>query len=143
MSGQGRDTKIDKFLAQNQHTQRKLLYFVNKRSAGLSKCTRFWLSKSIFYVKNYLNLFFFLWKLLIILCRSTIFLYTFFWQLQFYNPLLPIFDGSTLCLHKIQSVHEVCNASIIWKLDSLYWDTHTVILPDWTLEKWSLSSFTL
>ena len=35
----------------------------------------------------------------IILCRSTIFLYTFFWQLQFYNPLLPIFDGSTLCLY--------------------------------------------
>jgi hypothetical protein len=36
-SFQGRDTKLDRFLAKNQHTQRKLLNFENWSSGELSK----------------------------------------------------------------------------------------------------------
>ena len=36
-SFQGRDTKLERFLAKNQHTQRKLLNFENWSSGELSK----------------------------------------------------------------------------------------------------------
>ena len=51
-SFQGRDTKLDRFLAKNHHTQWQLLYFVNIHSAELSKSAKSWLSKSIFSVKT-------------------------------------------------------------------------------------------
>jgi hypothetical protein len=38
-------TRFNKFVAKNQHTQRKILYFVNWWSVGLSKSAAIWLSK--------------------------------------------------------------------------------------------------
>ena len=49
------DTKFEIFLPQNQHTQRKLLYFENWRNGKVSKRALIGLSKSIFYVKNHRN----------------------------------------------------------------------------------------
>ena len=56
-------TKLERFLHKNQHTQRKLLNFENWCKGEVSKSAKKWLSKSIFYVKNHLNLsqFFFHW----------------------------------------------------------------------------------
>ena len=48
-----------RFLPKNQHTQRNLLNFENWVNGGIgevSKSAKIWLSKSIFYFKNYLNL---------------------------------------------------------------------------------------
>ena len=47
------DTKLERFLLANQHTQRKLLNFENWCNGEVSKSTTIWLSKSIFYVKNH------------------------------------------------------------------------------------------
>ena len=49
-------TKLERFLAKNQHTQRKLLNFEFWINGELSKSAKIWLSKSIFYVKNHSNL---------------------------------------------------------------------------------------
>ena len=49
-------TKLERLLPKNQHTQRKLLNFENWCSEEVSKSAKIWLSKSIFYVKNHLNL---------------------------------------------------------------------------------------
>ena len=52
-------TKVEIFLHKNQHTQRKLLNFENWVNGEVSKrgeCQN-WSSKSIFYVKNYPNLY--------------------------------------------------------------------------------------
>ena len=59
--------KLERFLHKNQHTQRKLLNFENWVNGEVSKSAKIWLSKSIFYVKNYLNLskFFFHWRITI------------------------------------------------------------------------------
>ena len=54
LSFEERDTKLDRYLANNQHTFRKILNFVNR--LGCRKMCRI----SIFYVKNHLNLFHFL-----------------------------------------------------------------------------------
>ena len=53
------------FLPKNLHTQGKLLNFVNWVNGEVSKCAKIWLSKSIFYVKNYPNIshFFFHWRI--------------------------------------------------------------------------------
>ncbi len=62
------DTKLERFLPKNQHTQRKLLNFEFWINGELSKSAKIWLSKSIFYVKTHLELsqfFFPLWQ-----CRS-------------------------------------------------------------------------
>ena len=50
------DTKLERFLPKNQHTQRKLLNFEFWINGELSKSAKIWLSKSIFYVKNHSNL---------------------------------------------------------------------------------------
>ena len=55
-SFQNRGIKLQKFLPNNQHTQRKLLNLENWVSGEVSKSAKIWLSKSIFYVKNYPNL---------------------------------------------------------------------------------------
>ena len=71
----------------------------------------------------------------IILCRSTIFFFKFFDNINFITLCWANFWRrriDTISLHKIQSVHEVCYASITWKLDSLY------ILPLWQYWLWSL-----
>ena len=49
------DTKLEKFLPKNQHTQRKSLNFKNWVCGEMSKGTKFLLSKSFFYVENYPN----------------------------------------------------------------------------------------
>ena len=49
-------TKSERFLPKNQHTQIKLLNFEFWINGKLSKRAKIWLSKSIFYVKNHLNL---------------------------------------------------------------------------------------
>ena len=46
-------TILERFLPQNQHTQRKLLKFENWVNGEVLKSAKLWLSKSIFYVKNY------------------------------------------------------------------------------------------
>ena len=61
------DTKLERFLPKNQHTQKKLLSFEFWINGELSKSAKIWLSKSIFCVKNHRNLseFCFHWKILI------------------------------------------------------------------------------
>ena len=61
----GKDTKLERFLHKNQHTQRKLLNFENWVNGEVSKSAKIWLSKSIFYVENYPNIsqFFFDWRI--------------------------------------------------------------------------------
>ena len=49
-------SNLERFLHKNQHTQRKLLNFKNWVDGEVKKSAKIWLSKSIFYVKNYLNL---------------------------------------------------------------------------------------
>ena len=51
--------KFERFLPKNQNTKRKLLNFENWVNGEVSKSAKTWLSKSIFYVKNYPNLSFF------------------------------------------------------------------------------------
>ena len=53
---QAGDTKLERFLPKNQHTQRKWLNFENWCNEKVSKSAKIWLSKSIFYVKNHRNL---------------------------------------------------------------------------------------
>ena len=48
----------ERFLVKDQHTYRRLLYFVNTTNDSLSKSAKIWLSEWIFYVKNDLNLIF-------------------------------------------------------------------------------------
>ena len=50
------DTKLERFLPKNQHTQRKLLNFENWCNGEVSKSALIWLSKLIFYFKNHRNL---------------------------------------------------------------------------------------
>ena len=50
------DTKLERFLPKNQHTQRKLLNFEFWINGEPSKSAKISNSKSIFYVKNQLNL---------------------------------------------------------------------------------------
>jgi len=50
------DTKLERFSPKNKHTQRKLLNYEFCINGKLSKSAKIWLSKSIFYVKNHLNL---------------------------------------------------------------------------------------
>ena len=58
------DIKLERFLTENQHTQRKLLNFKNWCNGEVSKKAKVWLSKSIFYVKNHWNLsLFFHWRI--------------------------------------------------------------------------------
>ena len=49
-------TKLERFLLKNQHTKRKILNFEFGINGKLSKNAKILLSKSIFYVKNHLNL---------------------------------------------------------------------------------------
>ena len=49
-------TKLERFLAKNQHPQRKLLNFENLLNREVSKSAKIWLSKSIFYVEKYQKL---------------------------------------------------------------------------------------
>ena len=64
-SFQGRDTKLERFLAKNQLYSNEITNFENWSNGELSKSTNIWLSKSIFYVKNHQNLseFFFHWRI--------------------------------------------------------------------------------
>ena len=64
-SFQTRRTKLERFLPQNQHTQRKLLKFEYWVNGKVSKSVKIWLSEAIFHVKNYPNLsqFFFHWRI--------------------------------------------------------------------------------
>ena len=50
------NTKLERFLPKNQHTQRKLLNFEFWINGELFKSAKVWLLKSIFYVKNHSNL---------------------------------------------------------------------------------------
>ena len=52
----GGGTKLERVLPKNQHTQRKLLNLKNWVNGGGVKRAKIWVSKSIFYVKNYPNL---------------------------------------------------------------------------------------
>ena len=47
-SFQAGDTKLERFLPKNQHTERKLLNFENWINGKVSKSAKIWLSKSIF-----------------------------------------------------------------------------------------------
>ena len=47
------DTKLDRFLPKNQHTQRKILNFEFWINGELSTSAKIWLSKSISYLKNH------------------------------------------------------------------------------------------
>ena len=49
-------TKLERFLPKNQHTLRKLLNFKFWINGELSKSAKIWFWKSIFNVKNHLNL---------------------------------------------------------------------------------------
>ena len=71
------DTKLEIFLDKTQHTQRKLLNFEAWCNGEVSKSAQIWLSKEIFYAKNYWSLpqFFYHWKI----PRSTFFVIDMFW----------------------------------------------------------------
>ena len=56
-SFQAEGTKFKRFVPKNQHTQRKLLNFENWVNGEVSKGAKIWLSKLIFYVRNYPNIF--------------------------------------------------------------------------------------
>ena len=58
-------TKLEGFLPMNQYTQRKGLNFEDWCNGEVSKSAKIWLSKSIFYVKNYQKSFSFLfhWRI--------------------------------------------------------------------------------
>ena len=51
-----RDIKIDRFLHENQHTQRKFRYFVHRKNGEPVKIGHFQFSQSIFEANNQLNL---------------------------------------------------------------------------------------
>ena len=77
-------TKLERFLSMNQHTRRKLLNFGNWVNGEVSKSGKIWLSKSIFYVKNYLNLsYFFFFSLKNINLGAHFLLLTFFDNINF------------------------------------------------------------
>ena len=79
-------TKLEGFLPKNQHTQMKLSNFENWVNGEVSKSAKIWLSKSIFYVKNYPNLsqvFFFHWRIFI---YEHIFCY---WQITLLSKMMP------------------------------------------------------
>ena len=50
------DTKLERFLHKNQQSKRKLLNFEFCINGKPPKCSKIWLLKSIFYVKNHPNL---------------------------------------------------------------------------------------
>ena len=50
------DTKLERFLPKNQHTERKLLNFENWCSGEMSKSAKICLSMTIFYSKNHWNI---------------------------------------------------------------------------------------
>ena len=52
-SFQAGDTKLERFLPKNQHTQRKSLNFENWFNGEVPNSAKIWLSKSIFYIKNH------------------------------------------------------------------------------------------
>ena len=54
-SFQTRDTKLERFLPKNQHSQRKWLNFNFWINDELSKSAKIWLWNSIFYVKSHPN----------------------------------------------------------------------------------------
>ena len=56
LSFPGRDTKLERFLAKKQHTQKKILYFVYGHCGEVAKSTQIGLSKSIFSIKSYPNI---------------------------------------------------------------------------------------
>ena len=76
-------TKLERFLPNNQHTQRKLLNFENWVNGEVSKSAKIWLSKSIFYVKNYPNLSQFFFSLKNINLGAHFLLLTFFENFNF------------------------------------------------------------
>ena len=55
-SFQSGGTKSERVLPKNQHTQKKVFNFENWTNGEVSKSAKIWLSNSIFYVKNQLNL---------------------------------------------------------------------------------------
>ena len=98
---QGRDTKLNRFLAKNQCTLWYLLYFVNRNNAELSKWAKIWLSTSIFNIRYA----FFLWN--VSLNRRTFFLLTFFdnftfQQTLFWKMMPNVWRLGTMVIHKLQ-----------------------------------------
>ena len=98
-------TKLKRFLLKNQHTQRKLLIFENWCSGEVSKSANIWLSKSIFYAKNYPNLSQFLFSLKNTNLAAHLLLLTFFDTIILIAILLksPILTVTTTSILKIQS----------------------------------------
>ena len=94
-SFQGRDTKYEKILANNQATyyKRKLLHFLCW--SELSKSAKIWLSKSIFYVKN-MNA---------NLSSSNFFAIDIFWQLQFLKSFIFWNDAQFLMTQDYIGIH--------------------------------------
>ena len=80
------DTKLERFLPKNHNIQRKWLNFDFWINGELSKSAKIWFSKSIFYVKDYLNLsyLFFIEEYQF---RSIFFVIDIFWWNQFLNFL--------------------------------------------------------
>ena len=68
-------SKLERFLPKNQHTQRELMNFENWVNGEVSNSAKIWLSKSIFYVKHYYPIFFFILEYQF----KSIFFITFFW----------------------------------------------------------------
>ena len=99
-SFQGRDTKYEKILANNQATyyKRKLLHFLCR--SELSKSEKIWLSKSIFYGKN-MNA---------NLSSSKFFAIDIFWQLQFLKSFIFWNDAQFLTTWKLDNpfYHSCC-----------------------------------
>ena len=56
LSFQAGYTKLERFLLKNQHTQKELSNLENSSNGEESKSAKIWHSKSIFYIKNHLNL---------------------------------------------------------------------------------------
>ena len=96
MSFQGGDTKLERDLPKNQHTQRKLVNFEDWCNGVVSKSVKIWLSTTIFYDNNHQNVsqFFFHWRSKFFVID--IFLITSIFRSLYFLKRCPIFDSSPL-----------------------------------------------
>ena len=134
--------KIRKRMPKKQHTQRKLLNFVNWVNGEVSTSAKVWLSKSIFHIKNYsyLSIFFHLrisihvhifcyWHFLMIsIFKSLSKMMPNFWHLP-NNPILKIQKFPLSMLIFRQKPFQFCTTPV-WKLHNQYCHSSETLYKD-------------
>ena len=130
--------QVERFLPNNQHTQRKLLNFKFWFNGELSKSAKNLLSESIFYVKNHRNLSqsFFLrinWYSIEYQFRSTFFCYWHFlitsieFKSLYFLKWCPIFDTSPL--HQFSKFN-----NFLWVCSFLGKNLSNFVHPAWKID---------